>query len=227
MSAGVISIWGDSIGKGITYDEARGRHIICRENYETTLKGEGFEVHNYARMGCTAVMGEALMTGDRMKGDIALIEFGGNDSDIDWKAVSADETGDIQPALVSIPDFRAALTRMIERARSFSLKPILVTPLPVAAGRYFEWVSKGLDRDRILKYLGGSAEYIYRWQERYDRALLDVAARENTPVFDIRSRFLDEKNLGDVMSIDGIHPNPKGYAIIRETLIAQLARLGF
>ena len=215
---GIISIWGDSIGKGVTFDETRGRYIIHRDNYETALKAMGYEVHNYAKMGCTALMGETLMTDERMKGDIALIEFGGNDSDIDWKAVSAGDTESLQPALVSIPAFKEALTRMIQKARSFQMKPVLVTPLPVAAGRYFEWVSKGLDRDKILKYLGGSWEYIYRWQERYDRALLEVAAKEDTPVFDIRSRFLDEKNLDEVMSIDGIHPNPKGYGIIRETL---------
>lgn len=223
MSTGVISIWGDSIGKSITFDEARGRHIICRDNYESVIKRQGYDVHNYARMGCTAPMGEKLMTRERMTGGTAIIEFGGNDSDIEWKAVSEDAGGAEHPAVVSIPDFKAALSRMIARAREFQMNPVLVTPLPVAAGRYFEWVSRGLNRDRILKYLGGSAEFIYRWQERYDIALRQVAAAENAPVFDIRSRFLDEKNLDDVMSLDGIHPNARGYAIVKDAVSEYLA----
>lgn len=223
MSAGTISIWGDSIGKSVTFDESRNRHIICRDNYEAIFKELGYELHNYARMGCTAPMGEKLMTEERMNGGIAVIEFGGNDSDIDWKAVSEDPENREHPALVSIPDFKAALTRMIARARKFHMRPVLVTPLPVAAGRYFEWVSRGLNRERILKYLGGSAEYIYRWQERYDIALMEVAIQEKTALFDVRSRFLDEKNLNDVMSLDGIHPNARGYGIIKEAVRERLA----
>ena len=85
-------------------------------------------------------------------------------------------------------------------------------------------MSRGLRRDRILKYLG-AAEYIYRWQERYDLALMEVAAKESASIFDIRSLFLGERNMDSLMSIDGIHPNPKGYALIKEAVNLRLAEV--
>ena len=226
MERPVISVWGDSIGKGIMFDPARNRHVICRDSWETSLKQQGLDIHNYAVMGCTAPKGVTLMTEDRLnKGGVAVIEFGGNDSDLDWKAVCDDpEKSADHFVRVTLPDFRSALSAMVERARSFGLLPVLSTPLPVIADRYFEWISKPLDRDKILDYLG-AAEYIYRWQERYDIAVRETAAKLNVKLFDIRTRFLQERRIGDFMSLDGIHPNEKGHAIIRETVLERLPAL--
>jgi len=226
MERPVVSVWGDSIGKGIMFDPARNRHVICRDSYEASLKQHGVDVHNYAVMGCTAPKGVTLMTDDRLShGGVAVIEFGGNDSDLDWKAVCERPAEAAEKLVrVTLPDFRQALSQMVERARAAGLKPVLSTPLPVIADRYFEWISKPLDRDRILDYLG-AAEYIYRWQERYDIAVRDIAARLNVRLFDIRTRFLQERRIGDIMSIDGIHPNEKGHAIIREAALEYLPAL--
>ncbi|MGI6239750.1 MAG: SGNH/GDSL hydrolase family protein [Christensenellales bacterium] len=213
-----ISIWGDSIGKSVMFDEARNRHIICRDNYEAYMRGRGLDVRNYARIGLTAPGGMELMTEERMEaGGIAVIEFGGNDSDIDWASVSEHPDRELHPAKVSIPDFKKALSGMIDRARASGMAPIIVTPLPLVADRYFEWVSRGLDRANILKYLG-AAEFIYRWQERYDIAVREVAAMARTQLFDLRTRFLGEKNLDALMSVDGIHPNAQGHALIKDAV---------
>ena len=226
MERTVVSVWGDSIGKGIMFDTARNRHVICRDSWETALKQKGVDVHNYAVMGCTAPKGVTLMTEDRLeKGGVAVIEFGGNDSDLDWKAVCEEPEKSADSFVrVTLPDFRSALTSMVEKARSFGLMPVLSTPLPVIADRYFDWISKPLDRDRILDYLG-AAEYIYRWQERYDIAVREIAAKLNVKLFDIRTRFLQERRIGDFMSPDGIHPNEKGHALIRDTALERLSVL--
>lgn len=226
MERTVVSVWGDSIGKGIMFDTARNRHVICRDSWETALKQKGVDVHNYAVMGCTAPKGVTLMTEERLeKGGVAVIEFGGNDSDLDWKAVCEEPEKSADSFVrVTLPDFRSALTSMVEKARSFGVMPVLSTPLPVIADRYFDWISKPLDRDRILDYLG-AAEYIYRWQERYDIAVREIAAKLNVKLFDIRTRFLQERRIGDFMSPDGIHPNEKGHALIRDTALERLSVL--
>lgn len=223
MKINAISIWGDSISKSVMFDEARNRHVICRDNYEALIRAQGIEVKNYARIGCTAPMGAELMTEERMeKGGLAVIEFGGNDSDIDWRAVSENPDRELFPAKVSIADFKSALSGMIERARAHGMLPVLVTPIPLIAQRYFEWVSRGLNRQNILTYLGGP-EFIYRWQERYDIAAREVAARAHTFLFDIRTRFLQEKRLDTLMSIDGIHPNERGHQLIKSEVDTFLA----
>ena len=83
-------------------------------------------------------------------------------------------------------------------------------------------ISRGLDKQRILRYLG-NAEYIYRWQERYDIAVREIAAETGVETFDIRTRFLLEKHLEDAMSLDGIHPSAKGHQIIKDAVLRQLA----
>lgn len=224
MDTPVISVWGDSIGKGIMFDEQKNRHVIYRDTYERRLKQLGVDVRNYSVMGCTAPKAMELMTEARLNdGGIAVIEFGGNDSDLDWKGVCDDPERSADGFVrVTIPDFRAALGALVRRAREHGLLPVLSTPLPVIADRYFEWISKPLDRQKILDYLG-AAEYIYRWQERYDIAVRQVASELGVRLFDIRTRFLQERRMGDLMSLDGIHPNEKGHALIAETALERFA----
>lgn len=226
MAIPVISVWGDSIGKGIMFDAGRNRHVICRDSFESCLKQQGVDVRNYSVMGCTAPKGVQLMTEERLKdGGVAVIEFGGNDSDLDWRAVcDAPEKSADNYVKVKLPDFAAALRSMVERARNFGLWPILSTPLPVMADRYFEWISKPLDREKLLAHLG-TAEYIYRWQERYDITVRQIAAELGVKLFDIRTRFLMERRIGDLMSLDGIHPNENGHRLIKETVLDYLKKL--
>ncbi len=225
MKISEVSIWGDSIGKSVMFDEVRHRHVICRDNYESLIRAQGIDVKNYARIGCTAPMGEELMTEERMeKGAVAVIEFGGNDCDIDWRAVSENPELELCPAKVSITDFKKALSTMVARARTHGMLPVLVTPIPLVAQRYFEWVARGLNRQNILKYLG-AVEFIYRWQERYDIAAREIAARTRTQLFDIRTCFLQERRLEEIMSVDGIHPNERGHLLIKGEVSAFLAAI--
>lgn len=225
MNFNTVSIWGDSIGKGVMFDAERNRHIICRDNYETHLRSLGYEVKNFAKIGCTAPVGEEMMTEDRLAGGIAVIEFGGNDSDIDWKSVSENpEREDYFPAKVSLPNFKRAISSMIGKARARGMLPVVVTPLPVMAERYFKWVSRGLNAENILKYLG-AAEFIYRWQERYDIAARECVAETGAKLFDLRALFLTQRKLPDMMSIDGIHPNDEGHALIKRAVADAVAAI--
>ena len=51
----------------------------------------------------------------------------------------------------------------------------------------------------------------------------EIAAETGVGIFDIRTRFLLEKHLGDAMSLDGIHPSAKGHQIIKDAVLRQLA----
>ena len=87
-------IWGDSLARGVIYDEAHGRYRIAPKTAAAYVSEHtGVEIINRARMGMTAEGGLAQMKADLaagVSGDIAFIEFGGNDSDFDWRAISAD-----------------------------------------------------------------------------------------------------------------------------------------
>ena len=65
MYDGKITIWGDSIFKGVIFDETRGRYAILRDNFVTALSRMlGIPVDNRARMGLTSAGGEEEMTPD-------------------------------------------------------------------------------------------------------------------------------------------------------------------
>ena len=53
MQISSVSVWGDSIGKCVVFDEARGRYAICKDNYASHLKAGGVTVENHSVMGYT------------------------------------------------------------------------------------------------------------------------------------------------------------------------------
>lgn len=212
-----LNVWGDSIAKGVIFDEARERYVICRESCLQLLKRErGVTVQNHSVMGQTSEDGLTRMQPQALNpGDIAVIEYGGNDCDLDWKAVS--EHPDVaQYGKVPVEQFSRNLEEMVRRARAADTEPVLITPPPLISKRYFDWVSRGLDADNILQYLG-DVEAIYRWQENYAEHVAALAERLRVRLVDIRSRMLKE-DTGELMCVDGIHPNGRGHRVIYETV---------
>lgn len=217
-----ISLWGDSIGKGIMFDAQRGRYSIYGDNLFSILKKAlAIPVDNYALMGCTATAGAERMSRTQLKeGSLAVIEFGGNDCDMPWADISAEPEGDFQPR-TPLPDFGTAIRNMIAQAREQGAIPVLVTPPPLDAGRYFEWVSRKLNPDNIMRYLG-DVQYIYRWQEHYASAVRRIAADTGCALCDIRDQFLSLRRIDKLLCVDGIHPNQQGYTIITNYAMERL-----
>lgn len=211
-----VCVWGDSIAKGVVFDEDRRRYAICRESCMARLAREtGCEVHNYAVMGSTSEQGLKRMKEQvLMPGSLAVIEFGGNDCDQDWTA-ACEHPEQQQKGRVPLEQFGENLRAMVRRAREGGLTPLLVTPPPLVAKRYFDWVSKNLDPVRILNYLG-DVEHIYRWQERYALMIAKVAREECAKLLDVRDMFLGLVRFNDYMCADGIHPNARGQAVLFE-----------
>ena len=211
-----LSIWGDSIAKGVVFDEQRGRYAVCRDNCVSRLSRDaGVDVENFSVMGNTTEQGLRRMEGQPLKpGNLAVIEFGGNDCDLDW-AAACEHPEVEQRGRVPLEAFGENLRAMVRRVRDGGMIQALVTPPPLVAQRYFDWVSRKLDKARILSYLG-DVEHIYRWQERYALMIRRVAARENAMLLDVRDWFLSQARFTDLMCVDGIHPNARGHELLFE-----------
>ena len=215
----ITYLWGDSIGKGVIYDENRRRYCLAKDRCTALLTSAGLPLEAHARMGATVRDGYAdFCETVTQPGGVAVIEFGGNDRDLDWDAVAA------SPELAHdgktpLPEFRALLGMFVEAARQRQLTPLLVTPPPLVSQRYFAWVSHGRDAERIEQYLG-DVEHIYRWQERYAQAVRDVAGELHVPLFDLRQVFLDQPHLPALYCLDGIHPTPAGQELIARAALA-------
>lgn len=223
MTLRSISLWGDSIGKGVIYDEARGRYAILKENCVNLLsKRLNCPIENHAIMGATAAQGVMRMDDVFLhEGGLAVIEFGGNDCDMPWKEISEAPKEEHRPR-ATVEQFAAALTQLVDRVSRAGMEAMLVTPPPLDAERYFRWVTRGLNAEAVLSWLG-DVQHIYRWQERYAVAVRDVAARTGSRLLDLRDAFLDVGSIGDYFCVDGIHPNARGHELLAEAAQRKLA----
>ena len=217
MAVQTISLWGDSIGKGVIYDEVRGRYAILKENCVNLLsKKLNCAIENHAVMGATASQGVERMRDDFLhEGGLAIIEFGGNDCDMPWKEISENPEKEHLPR-ATVEEFTRSMLTLVGKVRSAGMEAMLVTPPPLDADRYFSWVARGLNADAILSFLG-DVQHIYRWQERYAVAVRDVAAKTGCRLLDLRDAFLDVRSLSDYFCVDGIHPNARGHELLART----------
>lgn len=217
-----LSVWGDSIAKGVVFDEARGRYAVCRDNCLQRLSRDaGVSVENYSVMGQTSDAGlERMCAGGLKPGRVAVIEYGGNDCDLDWRAVS-EHPERMQYGKVPVERFSRNLSEMVRRTREAGMLPVLVTPPPLIAQRYYDWVCRGLNGENILRYLG-DVDHIYRWQDNYAAHVRALAKELNVRLVDVRARMLEGGRLGELMCVDGIHPNARGHEMIYNVVAPML-----
>ncbi len=220
-----IALYGDSIGRGVTYDEARGRYVYLKDGFDKLLAERGqVEIENHSRFGAIAEEGlNEFLKADATDAEVIAIQYGGNDCTPDWKAAA--ETPEVMhPARVLISDFESTLTRFVEAVKKLKKIPLLITPPPLVAERFVPWISTGLDAGKILQYLG-DVHHVYRWQEQYALAVHKVGRLTQSKLFDLRAFFLEERDLGSLYCIDGMHPNQKGHSLIAEAAGRMLPQL--
>jgi acyl-CoA thioesterase-1 len=212
-----IMITGDSISKGVIYDESRSKYVLLEDNYvslmQKKLKGV---VRNTARFGNTLIKGMGNLKKDilKEKPDFVLIEYGGNDCDFHWNQI-ADNPGAEHNPKTDFNVFESMLRETIELLKSQHITPILMNLPPLNAENYFKWVSQNnpVAASNILKWLG-SVTKIYWWQERYNSTIVKVAESTKTRIIDVRSAFLEQPDFTKFICVDGIHPNKDGHRLI-------------
>lgn len=217
-----ICILGDSIAKGVVFDAGRNRYSIARENLGKLLAQTTMcSVTNLSKFGSTVTDGffrfekqkEALQNCKAV-----LMNFGGNDSDFLWQEISAAPDAFHEPK-TPIAFFEEIYLKLIESVKNCGITPVLLNLPPVDHARYFSWISRNLNAENILNWLGGSSEFIYRWHEQYNIAVHKIAQAANVKLIDIRSTFLGQRNYESLLSADGIHPNENGHALIASAVL--------
>ncbi len=221
-----VCVFGDSIAKGVFFDDKRNRYALLKDSFINMIRHRtDIEIENYACFGCTVSKGLRLLekTEDELKSyDYTFIELGGNDCDFNWASVA--ENPDFEHECNTPLDaFKEKYKSMIERTRAAGSRPLLVSLPPIDSTRFFNWVSKGLNKENILKFLG-DVEHIARWQSMFNDAVHQISRIYDLPLFDIRSKFLGGKRLTDYLCKDGIHPNSEGHKLIY-TAIAEKSGL--
>lgn len=220
MSESVLSanIYGDSLMKGTVFDSTTNHYrATIMPLLERISKKFRMALNNRSRFGFTIKRGRSILDRDLKKGmnscNFALIEYGGNDCDFDWHAISENPEGEFFPK-TSLDDFVGTLKNMAVDLKSAGVTPVLMTLPPIVPERYLEFiVSHGADRENVLKWLG-DVNMIYRYHEMYSNAIMKLAYNLKLHLVDVRSYFLDKHNFKGLMSVDGIHANENGYALM-------------
>lgn len=209
--------YGDSLLKGTVPDE-NGRYAF---RWDEFLGGEvSRSVINRARFGATAEKGLAMVQRDLQRGleaEIALIDFGGNDSDYDWAAIAADPAAEHHPR-TPLTRYLAVLDELTDALLQAGIRPVLMNLPPINAQRYFECIcSRVPEHENILRWLG-SVDVIYRYQEMYSNAMTEFARGKNLPLIDVRRIFLPRHDLPELIAADGIHLSRAGYGLLFDAI---------
>jgi lysophospholipase L1-like esterase len=219
----MIYLWGDSIGRGVVYDQERGRYCLAKGRCEKLLQQQGVALENRARMGATVADGLADFLEEEVPaGGVAVIEYGGNDCDLDWRAV-AEQPKTFHDGKTPIDRFSALLCRFAACAREKGLKPVLVLPPPLYPERYFDWVCRGLDREAVRDYLG-DVGHIGRWHFCYVEAIRRAARETGSGLLDLYTPFMRAMNFPELICLDGIHPSEAGQELMAKEALRVLGK---
>ncbi len=227
MKQETVVIWGDSLAKGVVWNEARKRHAYSKTTAVDIASARlNLSIINHAKFGCTAPEGLAIMEREIEGGiscDTALIEFGGNDCNFDWKAIS-ERPDDVHLPVTSPEEYMESMRKMVRSLMRQGIRPVLMTLPPIDAEKYFTFlVGDTLNRENILRWLG-DVQQIYRYQEMYSLLVEKIAREFSIRLLDLRSRCLMERSfLRDMLCEDGLHLNEEGQKFVGEQ-IAELVQ---
>ncbi|MDD4509809.1 MAG: SGNH/GDSL hydrolase family protein [Oscillospiraceae bacterium] len=223
-----ICVFGDSLSKGVVFDRIRERYAFLKDSFVNLFCHKMcIRVINYAKFGCTIGKGKRLLDEHQVEianSDFTILEFGGNDCDFDWEEVSKEPEAEHLPK-TPLDVFADTYAQLVDKTREAGGKPVLLNLPPIHPKRYFNWISRGLDGASILQWLGGSEEYIYRWHEMYNMQVCRLASEKKVPLIDIRSAFLEQRDYGAYLCVDGIHPNEAGHRLISQAIEESVSRL--
>lgn len=210
-----LEIYGDSILRGVMYCAESGRYDLCTKNRFASLTQMGVEIKNNSRMGATVARGFELLRRNLQKGaegSVVLLEYGGNDCDYHWADVSADPCGSFEP---NTPEeqFVSTYRDMIDYVREAGATPVIASLVPIDADKYMNWISRDLNYQNILHWLGDTS-MLSRWQEYYNHLAEKIAYQCHCPLLDLRSAFLLTHDYKSMLCEDGIHPTRQGHALI-------------
>jgi len=211
-----IGLFGDSILKGIQINPVNKKYYVNNNiNLEMLSKKYSIQIKNYSSFGCTVLKGSDLLKKRLEKNigcDAIIMDYGGNDCDYNWKAISDNPDGNHFPN-TPMELFTEAYCGIIDTLKKKGILPILTTLPPLEPQRFFEWFCGDLNKKNILMWLG-EINNIYCHQENYSREIEKIALEKQVPLVDLRGAFLKFGNIKALLCEDGTHPNTSGQKII-------------
>ena len=223
-----VIVWGDSILKGIISSEDLTQ-IRPSEINALQMAGEklAIEINNKSIYGAHIIKLQSTQTKNLKKGltaDIALIESGTNDCDYEWNDVCIKPFSEITQK-VPLADFKRIASEMVDTSRENKITPVLVTAPDLAIPYWKEYITRGLDKEKIAQFIGHDPYVLLRNQEEYMEALRQIAKEKNVQLIDMRVEFRKTSDPMSLMCKDGVHPNIEGHKLMADVFVKLLPEI--
>ncbi|MDD5812347.1 MAG: GDSL-type esterase/lipase family protein [Treponema sp.] len=223
-----VIVWGDSILKGIISSEDLTQ-IRPSEINALQMAGEklAIEINNKSIYGAHIIKLQSTQTKNLNKGltaDIALIESGTNDCDYEWNDVCTKPFSEITQK-VPLADFKRIASEMVDTSRENKITPVLVTAPDLAIPYWKEYITRGLDKEKIAQFIGDDPYVLLRNQEEYMEALRQIAKEKNVQLIDMRVEFRKTSDPMSLMCKDGVHPNIEGHKLMADVFVKLLPEI--
>lgn len=223
-----VIVWGDSILKGIISSEDLTQ-IRPSEINALQMAGEklAIEINNKSIYGAHIIKLQSTQTKNLNKGltaDIALIESGTNDCDYEWNDVCTKPFSEITQK-VPLADFKRIASEMVDTSRENKITPVLVTAPDLAIPYWKEYITRGLDKEKIAQFIGHDPYVLLRNQEEYMEALRQIAKEKNVQLIDMRVEFRKTSDPMSLMCKDGVHPNLEGHKFMADVFVKLLPEI--
>ena len=219
-----VTLFGDSILYGIIVKPDTLKYAKCPD-YDLRQVGAnlGFDLLNLSQMGRNSKEGVDavnLYLTRHPAPDYAIIEFGGNDCDRNWTEIANGVQGHVK---MTEKEFKENLLEMVTTLSSHGTRVALMNMPPVSSLPFFNWVAPTDEAKSAVRSHLGDVEQIYRTHENYSKIISELSHELNIPLIDVRSPFGGDPS--SLLCVDGVHPNPDGYKLIKERLTEYLKNL--
>lgn len=217
--------FGDSILKGVTV--RNGRYQLAPDRFTDILSKElSCGIENKGRMGSTVrdldkMIGRSATELQDPAIDTVFLEYGGNDCDFDWQAVS-DRPDEAHFCQTDMDAYSGRYREGIAGLQAMGKQVYLLSLPPIDPEKYFSRISRDKNGEAILHWLRGDKMHLMHWHEMYNLEVFRIGAAAGARVLDISSCFLSRPNYTRLLCEDGIHVNPDGHRVIAESILRQL-----
>lgn len=220
-----IIAWGDSILKGaVSNGETKDFEILEENCLAIVARDLGLEVTNKSVYGATIEKLQHVQQKNMralLSAEIGIIEAGDNDCDYDWGEVCQNVAAgkqNVEAVSSKCPpaQFERILAEMVATARENKITPVIMTPPPLVADRWFKNICIGNNEKFILEFLNNDVQNLYQTQMLYALSITKTAARLGVQLLDMRKEFLAQNEWRALMCKDGIHPNAEGHKFMAE-----------
>ena len=223
-----ITVFGDSIGRGITTDNGKierlpnGAVDLFEKDYGINVDNRSVYGQSLKRVCQRGMIDKYINELEEKEQNVVVLELGGNDADFNWKMV-AENTSLNHDSNTSIKEFGRLYGETVKKLTSAGVKVVACTIVPIDSERFFNRVIGSLtDKSKVMEFFKGDFNTIHRHQEEFNNEILKNAYTQGAKVIDLRRSFLHTNDFKGLMCQDGIHPNGKGheqmYSAVKEFL---------